>query len=44
MATERVVASAATTPRSEGGVAAVNYARPLAVVTSLFFMWGFSTV
>jgi FHS family L-fucose permease-like MFS transporter len=43
MATQRVAASAAATPRPEGAVTAVNYARPLAVVTSLFFMWGFLT-
>lgn len=43
MATRRVAASAATTPTPEGAGTAVNDARPLAVVTSLFFMWGFLT-
>ena len=43
MATQRVAASAATTPGPAAAVTAVNYARPLAVVTSLFFMWGFLT-
>ena len=43
MATQRVAASATTTPVPAAAVTAVNYARPLAVVTSLFFMWGFLT-
>ena len=43
MATRRVVISAATTPSPAATVTEVNYARPLAVVTSLFFMWGFLT-
>ena len=43
MATQRVATSAATTPGPAANVPAVNYARPLAVVTSLFFMWGFLT-
>ena len=43
MATQRVAASEATTPMPGGDVTAANYARPLAVVTSLFFMWGFLT-
>ena len=43
MATQRVVTSPATTNGVTGNEAAVNYARPLAVVTSLFFMWGFLT-
>src|SRR5438270_1709914 len=43
MATQRVLGSAATTPGPERAVTAVNYARPLVVVTSLFFMWGFLT-
>lgn len=43
MATPRVMANAATTPNPAASVTEVNYARPLAVVTSLFFMWGFLT-
>src|SRR3954469_24889418 len=43
MATQRVAASVATTAGPEGAVTVVNYARPLAIVTSLFFMWGFLT-
>ena len=43
MATQRAVTSVATTNGVAGNEAAVNYARPLAVVTSLFFMWGFLT-
>jgi len=43
MTTERVATSAATTPSPAATVTAINYARPLAVVTSLFFMWGFLT-
>jgi FHS family L-fucose permease-like MFS transporter len=43
MATQRVAASAETTPGHAATVTAINYARPLAVVTSLFFMWGFLT-
>ena len=41
MATQRVAATAATAP--EPAVTGVNYTRPLAIVTSLFFMWGFLT-
>lgn len=43
MATQRVTTSAATTPGFAATVTAVNYTRPLAVVTTLFFMWGFLT-
>jgi FHS family L-fucose permease-like MFS transporter len=43
MATQRVATSAATTPGSAATVTTINYTRPLAVVTSLFFMWGFLT-
>jgi hypothetical protein len=43
MATQRVATSAATTPGPAATVTAVNYARPLAVVTSVFFMWSFLT-
>jgi MFS transporter, FHS family, L-fucose permease len=43
MATQRVATSPATNPGPAATVTAVNYARPLAVVTSLFFMWGFLT-
>ncbi|HUN84216.1 MAG TPA: sugar MFS transporter [Terracidiphilus sp.] len=43
MVTQRVAAGAAETPGPAATVTAVNYARPLAIVTSLFFMWGFLT-
>ena len=43
MATQRAGTGAATTPGSSATVTVVNYSRPLAVVTSLFFMWGFLT-
>ena len=43
MATQRVVTSPATTQSPAATVTEVSYARPLAVVTSLFFMWGFLT-
>lgn len=43
MATQRVATSAATARGPAASVTAINYARPLAVVTSLFFMWGFLT-
>src|SRR5580658_452752 len=43
MATQRVATSAATTLGFAATVTAVNYTRPLAVVTTLFFMWGFLT-
>ena len=43
MATQRVATSAATAPRPATTAPAVNYTRPLVVVTSLFFMWGFLT-
>jgi MFS transporter, FHS family, L-fucose permease len=43
MATQRVATSAATASGFAATVTAVNYMRPLAVVTTLFFMWGFLT-
>ena len=43
MATQRAATSPATTPGPAPAVTSVNYAGPLAVVTSLFFMWGFLT-
>ena len=43
MATHRAAASAATNPDPVASVTAVDYTRPLAIVTSLFFMWGFLT-
>ena len=43
MATQRVATNSTTTPDPAATVTAVNYTRPLAVVTSLFFMWGFLT-
>jgi MFS transporter, FHS family, L-fucose permease len=43
MATQQVATGVATTPVPAAMVPAVNYARPLVIVTSLFFMWGFLT-
>jgi len=43
MVTQRVVASAAATPGPAAAPTAVSYGRPLVVVTTLFFMWGFLT-
>ena len=43
MATQRVPAGAAAAQGPATTVTAVNYTRPLAIVTSLFFMWGFLT-
>lgn len=42
MATREITATA-TAERSVKAVATPNYTRPLAVVTTLFFMWGFLT-
>jgi MFS transporter, FHS family, L-fucose permease len=41
MATVQITSAAAVRPRAVA--TAQNYARPLAVVTTLFFMWGFLT-
>jgi len=43
MATQRVATNPARIQGPAATVTAVNYAGPLAVVTSLFFMWGFLT-
>lgn len=43
MATQRVAAHPPTTPGTVTTLPPVSYTRPLAVVTSLFFMWGFLT-
>lgn len=43
MATQRTATNAEMTSGPAATVTAVSYARPLAVVTSLFFMWGFLT-
>ena len=43
MATQRIATSAATTTGPAVTATAINYTRPLAVVTTLFFMWGFLT-
>jgi MFS transporter, FHS family, L-fucose permease len=43
MATRQIVSSAGLTQNAPVAVTAPNYARPLAVVTTLFFMWGFLT-
>jgi MFS transporter, FHS family, L-fucose permease len=43
MATQRVARSAATTSVPAATPTEINYTRPLAIVTSLFFMWGFLT-
>ena len=43
MATQRVAAHPPKTPGTVTTLPPVSYTRPLAVVTSLFFMWGFLT-
>ena len=43
MATQRVSTGTSTTPGPAAALGANNYGRPLAIVTSLFFMWGFLT-
>src|SRR5271168_4024552 len=43
MATQKVVVSPVPTPSTSSVANTHNYARPLAIVTTLFFMWGFLT-
>src|SRR5258707_15076178 len=43
MATEDITTRSSTTPDISTDSAAHSYARPLAIVTTLFFMWGFLT-
>src|SRR5271155_1901546 len=43
MATQKIIASSGPTPSIPSVVDTHNYARPLAIVTTLFFMWGFLT-
>src|SRR5438876_10864765 len=43
MATPEMTASSATLQTTAPFTPAPNYTRPLAVVTTLFFMWGFLT-
>ncbi|MBV8050841.1 MAG: sugar MFS transporter [Acidobacteriaceae bacterium] len=43
MATERITTGARTIESATAAVPATNYRRPLAIVTTLFFMWGFLT-
>lgn len=43
MATQRVTTSPDNIPNITNAPAAVNYTRPLTIVTSLFFVWGFLT-
>src|SRR5271154_545764 len=43
MATQKVIASPGPTPSTPSVADTHNYARPLAIVTTLFFMWGFLT-
>lgn len=43
MATQRVTTSPEAGPKIAAIVPAVSYTRPLAIVTTLFFMWGFLT-
>lgn len=43
MATQQVTTSSAPTQRAVAIAPAVDYTRPLAIVTTLFFMWGFLT-
>src|SRR5271154_813054 len=43
MATQKAIASRGPTPSIPSVADTHNYARPLAIVTTLFFMWGFLT-
>jgi len=43
MATQEIIGGTGTAQRLNAGAMTSNYTRPLAVVTSLFFMWGFLT-
>ncbi len=43
MATREITTDCRTSPRLVTASATPNYSRPLAVVTTLFFMWGFLT-
>src|SRR5271155_1254398 len=43
MATQKAIASRGPTPSISSVADTHNYARPLAIVTTLFFMWGFLT-
>ncbi len=43
MATQQVTTRSDDVPSTTGAPAIPNYSRPLAIVTSLFFMWGFLT-
>ena len=43
MATPEMVTSSETAQKARDTSATENYARPLAIVTTLFFMWGFIT-
>src|SRR5271170_3679160 len=43
MATQKVVVSPVPTPSTSSVANTHNYSRPLAIVTTLFFMWGFLT-
>ena len=43
MATQPVTTGSAPSPKIAVVAPAVNYTRPLAIVTTLFFMWGFLT-
>ena len=43
MATQQVAGSSTSTPSMSTITATPSYTRPLAIVTTLFFMWGFLT-
>jgi MFS transporter, FHS family, L-fucose permease len=43
MATQEIIGGTGTAQRLNAATTTPNYTRPLAVVTSLFFMWGFLT-
>src|SRR5271170_7450795 len=43
MATQKAIASRGPTPSIPSVADTHNYARPVAIVTTLFFMWGFLT-
>ena len=43
MATQEIMSKTSTSQRVQAAATTPDYTRPLALVTSLFFMWGFLT-
>ena len=43
MATQEIISKTGARQRVQVAATTLNYTRPLALVTSLFFMWGFLT-